>query len=124
MNNMPVLPLGHFVLVEVLPVVIKSKGGIILNTSNEQERERTGRDLAKVIAFGPIAYKGFADCQTPADWGVEVGDVVELRTRYDGKFTRSSEYDKAYENYRYVLDNDIIGKATGEFLETVKGGQQ
>tara|TARA_R110000850_G_C9996087_1_gene467969 strand:+ start:19685 stop:20059 length:375 start_codon:yes stop_codon:yes gene_type:complete len=116
----PVKPLGFNVLVKIIPVQVQSESGIILNSTNEEERERKGRDLAEVVAFGPIAFKGYAGCESPEDWGVKVGDVVELSTRYDGKFTRASEYDKAYENYRYVSDQDIMGLASGEFLEMIK----
>ena len=116
MQNPPVLPLGYNVLVEIIPVQVKSSGGIFLNSSTEEERERKGRDIAKVIAFGPTAYKGYAWCESPADWGVKEGDIVELSTRYDGKFTRASEYDKEFQDYRYVSDQDIMGIANGDFL--------
>ena len=90
--------------------------GIILNSNDEAERERKGRDLARIIAFGPTAFKGYAGCESPADWGVKDGDIVELSTRYDGKFSRAGEYGKQYENYRYVNDQDIMGLAHGDFL--------
>ena len=114
--NAPVLPLGYNVLVEIIPVQIKSTGGIILSSADEAEKERKGRDLARIIAFGPTAFKGYSGCDSPADWGVKDGDIVELSTRYDGKFTRAGEYNKDYENYRYVSDQDIMGLANGEFL--------
>ena len=114
--SIPVLPLGYNVLVEIIPVQIKSDFGIVLSSTNEAERERKGRDLARIIAFGPTAYKGYAGCECPADWGVKEGDIVELSTRYDGKFSRAEEYGKQYENYRYVNDQDIMGLAHGDFL--------
>ena len=114
--SIPVLPLGYNVLVEIIPVQIKSDFGIVLSSTNEAERERKGRDLARIIAFGPTAYKGYAGCESPADWGVKEGDIVELSTRYDGKFSRAEEYGKQYENYRYVNDQDIMGLAHGDFL--------
>lgn len=117
MSMPPVLPLGYNVLVEIIPVQIKSSGGIILNSANDQERERKGRDIARIVAFGPIAFKGYASCESPQDWGVSEGDIVELSTRYDGKFSRAHEYDKKFENYRYVNDSDVMGLASGEFLE-------
>lgn len=120
MKQPPVLPLGYNVLVEILPVQVKSTAGIILTSHNEEERERKGRDIARIIAFGPTAYKGFAGCECHSDWGVEVGDIVELSTRYDGKFTRAGEYSKAFENYRYVNDKDIMGGANGDFLEMLQ----
>ena len=120
MSNPPVLPLGYNVLIEILPVQVASAGGIIMTSTSEEERERKGRDLARVIAFGPTAYLGYAGCDKPADWGVKEGDIVELSTRYDGKFTRAGEYNKQYENYRYVSDQDICGLANGEFLEMLQ----
>jgi len=116
MSNPPVLPLGFNVLVEIIPVVVKTNSGIIIASANEEERERKGRDIARIVAFGPIAYKGYEGCDNPADWGVKVDDIVELSTRYDGKFTRAHEYNKAFENYRYVSDQDVMGLANGEFL--------
>ena len=120
--SIPVKPLGYNVLVEIVPVQIKSSSGIILNSENEQKREHSGRDLAKVIAFGPLAYQGVGGtkCKTPAEWGVAVGDIVELSARYDGKFTRAKEYNDKYKNYRYVNDQDILGLAQGEFLESLQ----
>ncbi len=116
----PVLPLGFTVLVEIIPVQVTSALGIILCSANEQERERKGRDIARIVAFGPIAYKGYSGCESPQDWGVTEGDIVELSTRYDGKYTRAHEYNEAYKNYRYVTDQDIMGLAQGEFLEMLK----
>ena len=118
--SIPVVPLGYNVLVEIIPVKIKSDFGIILSGNDEAERERKGRDLARIIAFGPTAFKGYAGCESPEDWGVKDGDIVELSTRYDGKFSRAGEYGKEYENYRYVNDQDIMGLAHGKFLEMLQ----
>ena len=107
--SLPVRPLGHYVLIEIVPVKFVSNGGIVLSSANEQERERKGRDLGKILAFGPTAYKGFEGCDTPEGWGVAVGDVVELKGRYDGKFSSVAEYDNQYNSLRYVSDSDIIG---------------
>ena len=115
-ESLPVKPLGHHVLIEIIPVCFKSSGGIILTTEKEMERERKGRDLAKIVAFGPIAYQGFGDCKGPEDWGVKVGDTVELKGRYEGKFSSVHEYDSKYKNLRYVADNDIIGVLSKEIV--------
>ena len=120
MNNPPVLPLGYNVLVEILPVQVQSAGGVFMTSTDEAERERKGRDIARVIAFGPTAYQGYAGCDKPADWGVKEGDIVELSQRYVGKFSRAGEYNKDYENYRYISDSDICGLANGEFLEMLQ----
>ena len=121
---LPVLPLGFNVLVEIIPVEVTTASGIIMQSKNEAERERKGRDLAKVVAFGPIAFKGYSGCDSPKDWGVKEGDIVELSTRYDGKFSRSGEYGKEYENYRYVSDQDIMGLVCGEFLTMLNSQQE
>lgn len=117
MDNLPVKPLGHHVLIEIIPTQFKSTGGIILTTEKENERERKGRDLAKVLAFGPTAYLGFEGCKTPNDWGVKVGDVVELSGRYDGKFSTVAEYDEKFKPLRYVNDSDIIGVFSEEMTK-------
>ena len=120
MKDVPVKPLGFNVLVEIIPIQEKSKGGIILASSaNEKERERKGRDIARIIEFGPTAYNGYSGCKNHKDWGVEEGDIVELSTRYDGKFTRAFEYSDDFKNYRYVTDQDILGLVQGEFKEMV-----
>ena len=118
----PVVPLGYSVLVEIVPVMDKSSGGIILNSEDEKKREHGGRDLAKIVAFGPLCYQGIdgTPCKGPEDWGVAVGDIVELSARYDGKYTRASEYDAQYKNFRYVNDHEILGKATGDFLTSLQ----
>ena len=120
----PVKPLGHHVLIEIVPVTFKSSGGIILTTEKESERERKGRDLAKILAFGPTCYQGFADCKGPEDWGVKVGDTVELSGRYDGKYSSVHEYDKKYNNLRYVSDSDIIGVLDEEIVKQLTAGEE
>ena len=106
---LPVKPLGHHVLIEVIPVQFKSTGGIILQTKDENERENKGRDIGKVLLIGPTAYKGFDGFSGAKAWGVKEGDIVELAGRYDGKHSSLSDYDKQYETLRYVNDSDIIG---------------
>ncbi len=110
----PVRPLGHHVLIEVIKVQFKSQGGIILGTEQQEERERKGRDIGIIKAFGPTAYKGFSGCESPEDWGVKLGDIVELSGRYDGKFSSAKDYNKEHENLRYVNDSDIIGVFSDE----------
>lgn len=99
---MNVKPTGHFVLVKGREVEEYSKGGVLLIPESQKKREEDGNDIGVVVAFGPTAYKGFAGCECPEDWGVTVGDTVEYR-RYDGKRLSSKE-----ENYRLINDSDII----------------
>ena len=114
--NIPTKPLGHHVLVELIPVQFKSKGGIVLMSEKEIKREEGGGDVARILSFGPTCYLGFADCKGPEDWGVKVGDTVELIGRYDGKKSRLGDYDNKYKNLRYVSDSDIIGVLSKEIV--------
>lgn len=118
--SFPVSPLGHHVLIEIVPVQFKSHGGIIMSSQNERERERKGREIGKIIAFGPTCYQGFEGCESPEGWGVKVGDVVELSGRYDGKFSSAAEYDEAYKSLRYVNDSDIIGVFSEEMVNRLQ----
>lgn len=123
----PIKPYGHHVLIEIIPVQFKSTGGIILTTETEAERERKGRDLARVLAFGPTAYKGFSGCSdenAPGDWGVKVGDIIELKGRYDGKYSSVVDYNDKYKNLRYVADSDIIGGFTDEMVQLLINGDK
>ena len=113
----PVKPLGHYVLVKLIPVQFKSTGGIVLMSETEMKREEGAGDVAEIIAFGPTAYKGFADCKTPEDWGVKVGDTIEISGRYDGKKSRLSDYDPEYKSFRYILDDDIVGVLSKEVVK-------
>ena len=113
----PTKPLGHFVLVKLIPVQFKSKGGIVIMSETEIKREEGAGDVAEIIAFGPTAYKGFADCKDPEDWGVSVGDIVELSGRYDGKKSRLADYDSTHKSLRYIVDDDIVGVLSKEIVK-------
>ena len=113
----PTKPLGHYVLVKLIPVQFKTASGIVLMSEQEVKREEGAGDVAKIIAFGPTAYQGFAKCETPKDWGVSVGDTVELSGRYDGKKSRLGDYDPKYKNIRYILDDDIVGVLSKEIVK-------
>lgn len=81
-------------------------------TSEEQiDREKKGGDIAIVIEFGPGAYKktGRGVYNKPSDWGVKVGDIVQLRAKYMGKEIQNDETDKTGHLYRLVYDDEIIG---------------
>lgn len=100
---MNIRPCGFQVIIEMEEVEKQSDTGIILQTKKEYEREQNGHDVGRVIAFGPLAFKGFASCETPEDWGVSVGDLVEFK-RYDGKIPRHDSEMK----YRCINDSDIL----------------
>jgi co-chaperonin GroES (HSP10) len=115
---MKIKPTGHWVLIEVTPVEEVSTGGIVL-PSDQVKKEHAGRDIGRVVSFGPMAYKSFAGCEGPEDWGVAVGDTVEFR-RYDGKMPRLAENDPSLENFRLIQDNDIIA-VTAEEMQEAEG---
>jgi len=102
-------PLGHYAIVEVLAVDEKTSGGIIMS-SNTVDQERAGRDIGIVRSFGATAYKGFSDCDSAKDWGLDVGDLVELKARYNNKTPRIHEQKEEYKNLRIVTDSEIIAK--------------
>lgn len=103
-------PLGHFALVQVLPAQEKSEGGIVTSWGEDLKREQKGMDIGVVLGFGHTAYEGFSQCKSPKDWGVEVGDVVELNSRYNHKIPRLSQYNEDLQNLRIVTDEEIIAK--------------
>ena len=113
----PAKPLGHFVLVKLIPVQFKSTSGIVLMSDTEIKREEGAGDVAEVIAFGPICYKGFANCESPKDWGVKVGDTVELSGRYDSKKSRLGDYDPKYKSFRYISDDAIVGVLSEDIVK-------
>lgn len=100
-------PCGHYVLVEVVEFLEKTVGGIIMD-SNTVKAESKGRDMATIISFGPTAFKGFSGCDSPEDWGVAVGDVVQLNSRYDSITPRMHEYLDEYKDLRVIPDSTII----------------
>ncbi len=104
-------PCGYYVLVKIAPVNMKSKGGIIIGTETEKKREEGGRDIGRVVAVGPQAYKDVVQgCNSHQEWGFEVGSLVEFN-RYDGKIPRIAEIDEKYKDYRIIIDKNIIGNA-------------
>lgn len=104
---MKIKPAGYYVLVEVEPRSKTYENSVIEMAVDDQKREHGGRDVGKIIAFGPIAFKGFENCEGPEDWGVSVGDMVEFG-RYDGKIPRHAEVDESCKNLRILIDNDIL----------------
>lgn len=96
-------PVGFQVLVELERVEKTTESGIVIATSTENDREQTGHDIGRIISFGPIAFKGFADCESPEQYGVKEGDLIEFN-RYDGKIPR---HDKE-KIYRIINDSDVI----------------
>lgn len=69
-------PTGFNVLIMLDEYEEKTASGIIVTTGDESKREQGGMNKGTVLAFGPTAFKGFAGCESPKDWGVKVGDRV------------------------------------------------
>lgn len=113
-------PLGHYVLVEAMKVEDTTDSGIYLG---DNKKEQAACEFGIVRAFGPTAFVGVQGCnpeEYPTNdprfkmepyeiWGLSVGDQVEYR-RYEGKATGI----KSEQGMRYIPDNQIIGKVTGE----------
>lgn len=104
---MKIRPVGFQVLIEMEVVENEIQDGSLkgfqLATQQESKREQDGHDMGRVIAFGPIAFKGYANCNSPEDFGVKIGDIVEFK-RYDGKVSSTDKQGK----YRIVNDGDIL----------------
>lgn len=101
-------PTGFKVLIQAEEVLTETESGIVFASNEYKEREENGIDIGKVLAFGPIAYKGYAGCNGPEDWGVKVGDKVEF-VRNFGKKSRLAIDRKECANWRIINDSDIVG---------------
>lgn len=100
MSDIPVKPCGFYVLVEMEEVKAETDWGFKLTTVEQQKREQSGACVGVVRAFGNTAYKGFAGCSGPDDWGVKVGDRFRTH-RYAGSAIEE------HENFRLIQDSDI-----------------
>tara|TARA_R110000782_G_scaffold270463_1_gene371410 strand:- start:2217 stop:2591 length:375 start_codon:yes stop_codon:yes gene_type:complete len=112
-KNINFEPCGFKVLVETIDVVMETKSGIVINSEQFSKRESHGMDMARILKFGPIAYKGYSGCDGPADWGVKVGDLVEFM-RNNGKLSRLALDNPECANWRIINDSDIIGVITSD----------
>lgn len=105
-----ITPCGTTVLIEVEPVDETFENSTIVRPTKDTKREFGGRDIGRILAFGPYCYKDFkldGKALEPEQWGCKVGDLVEFN-RYDGKVPRLAEKDDRYKNYRLISDNDIL----------------
>jgi len=98
--SVPEQPCGFYVLVEMDEFEETTESGIIIASVEQRKREQGGMCVGTIIAFGPVAYKGFAGCSSPADWGVKVGDRFRTH-RYAGNAIEE------HENFRLIQDSDI-----------------
>lgn len=115
-----VKPTGHYVLIELVKVSEKSKGGIIIPSV---EREQKAAQFAKVLAVGPTAFIGVDGCdprswptghpnstKEPYQlWGLEIGCTVGMN-RYEGSDVNIA----GIENYRIIPDTQLTHVVEGD----------
>ena len=104
---MKIKPCGYYILVEVEPIETHYKNSTIAMPEVEAKKEHGGREIGKILAFGPKCFKGFDGCEGPEDWGCAVGDSVEFN-RYDGKKPAFADTNGEFDNFRLINDSDII----------------
>lgn len=105
MKDLPLLPVGHRILVHVDELdnedKVQKKGGIITTHSTDDfEREREFQEKGVVVAMGDSAY----NMPHHGDPWVKIGDRV-LYKKYDGKKFLDEETGKLY---RIINDEDVI----------------
>ena len=103
---MKIKPTGFTVLVQVEERDKTFQGSSIVMPGGTSDREFGGREVGKIIKFGPVCFQGFEGCEGPADWGCKEGDIVEFN-RYDGKKPALAENDESLANFRLINDSDI-----------------
>jgi co-chaperonin GroES (HSP10) len=103
MSEFKLRPVGYQVMIEMEEVEETTESGIVIATHTELKREQHGHSIGWIRAFGPICYKGFEGCESPEDFGVQIGDKVEF-SRYDGK----ESIVEHLSNYRIIPDVNII----------------
>ena len=117
--NIPLQPLGFYVLVKVEKVAQMSKEGIYLASDDVLSQEQEANSKGWILAFGPTAYRGFAGhgddgmCSGPGDWGLDIGDYVEFQS-YNGILSAfedtGNEAVKRQKTLRIIPDSNIICK--------------
>ena len=105
-------PCGYYILVEMDKISAEIEEGALKGfalDSKEIKREQGGHAIGTIKAFGPTCFLGFEGCESPADWGVSLGDRVEFN-RYDGKEC----LEQGFENYRLIPDSNIVAILEGD----------
>ncbi len=96
-NKSGIHPKGFTVLIAPEAVEETSKGGIVLQTITQQDREQMAQVYGKVIEIGPIAWNDEPYHRA------KVGEKVIFR-RYSGEQFEGSDGVK----YRIINDKDIF----------------
>ena len=117
--QIPLKPLGFYVLVKVEKVEQLTESGIYLASDDLLSREQEANSKGWILAFGPTCYRGFAGhgddgmCDGPSDWGLEVGDYVEFQS-YNGILSAfeniGESSNKRQKTLRIIPDSNIICK--------------
>lgn len=95
------VPCGHRVIIKPDPVEEKSKGGIVVVATEQEERmQKAGNMKGTIISVGPTAWRAFDDGKP---WAKE-GDRVYY-AKYAGKFIVDPETE---EEYVICNDEDIV----------------
>ena len=111
-----VKPLGSRVLVQIRTPETKSKGGIILSSS-DQDTQMWNTTVAKVLAVGPLAFKNRNTQETwPEGQWCAPGEYVRV-PRYGGDrwVSTNSDGQKAY--YILINDLDVLAAVTTDPME-------
>lgn len=112
-DAIPIATLGFYVLIKMEKVgqtmtILDENGDekeLYLTSDDLNAREEEANSKGWVLAFGPTAYLGFAGCEGPEDWGLELGDYVEFQS-YNGI---RSAFDSS-KSLRVIPDSNIISK--------------
>ena len=117
--QIPLKPLGFYVLVKVEKVEQLTESGIYLASDDLLSREQEANSKGWILAFGPTCYRGFAGhgddgmCDGPSDWGLEIGDYVEFQS-YNGILSAfenvGESSNKKQKTLRIIPDSNIICK--------------
>lgn len=97
-NNSGMNPVGWRILIKPQEVKKVSKGGIILSTESNSDREQMANTTGIVIAMGDQCY-----IDEPAPW-CKVGDKV-IFAKYAGLLYLGKDGNQ----YRMINDKDITG---------------
>lgn len=115
--NPGVKPLGGRVLVQLRTTRSRTSGGLIL-ASETREFNNQISQMARVVALGPLAYRGKSDGKAwPEGTWADVGDYVRVPKFGGDRFERSipGKDDKAI--FAIYLDHEIVSKVDPEAFE-------
>lgn len=98
-------PCSYHVLIK--PDIVEEKRGGLYIPKGTQEREQYAQVFGTIVSVGPSAWRGFDDGEP---WA-RVGDRVSF-AKYGGFVLEDPE---TKEQFRLLLDKDIVAVITGEY---------